>query len=577
MQRMVTFSLALIIFMAIGCDRKQPLTTKRLKEIANTYGQFAPEDAFAEDAEFAYYGSENEWTRRQFSEASADRLYKRRGQRQLLEILDGHPDLAVSLCSHRLKEDPNDPDYYYMLTLAYTKLGDIDAALASFHQAITLGIPPSRFMAGPRDLLSPLLQNPAVKAIMDDPDQMIVHGPMLGDVTPAGINIWLRTSQEADVKITCFTDQQLKKKVGEYSHTSTPSTDYTVVIRLHDLLPNTKYYYSIQVNDQVVHSGLSQSFMTRSSPRNPTQFSVAFGGGAGYTPPFERMWDTIRTHDPSALLLLGDNVYIDIPEMPGPFHDYTYYRRQSQPDFRRLVSEVPVYTIWDDHDAATDDVWLGPYVKKPIWKMPLLSVFKNNWNNPGYGSSKWPGCWYKFSIGQVDFFMLDGRTYRTNPFKEDKTMLGPEQKTWLLNALGNSIGTFKVIVSPVPWTDGAKPGSHDTWSGFPKEREEIFTFLAQNGIDGTILMSADRHRTDYWKVDRAGDYPLYEFTSSKLTNIHTHDVMAGAIFGYNDKCSFGKLTFDTTLDDPVIIFDIYSIDNEKVHADTIHLSSISGP
>ena len=27
---------------------------------------------------------------------------------------------------------------------------------------------------------------------------------------------------------------------------------------------------------------------------------------------------------------------IDIPEKPGAFHDYTYYRRQSQPDFQNM-------------------------------------------------------------------------------------------------------------------------------------------------------------------------------------------------------------------------------------------------
>ena len=47
-----------------------------LEKVAETYGQFAPDDAFEEDSYFAYYGRENEWTRRQFREISADRLYK---------------------------------------------------------------------------------------------------------------------------------------------------------------------------------------------------------------------------------------------------------------------------------------------------------------------------------------------------------------------------------------------------------------------------------------------------------------------------------------------------------------------
>ncbi len=69
-------------------------------------------------------------------------------------------------------------------------------------------------------------------------------------------------------------------------------------------------------------------------------------------------------------------------------------------------------------------------------------------------------------------------------------------------------------------------------------------------VDGVILISADRHRSDAWKIERENGYDLYEFESSKLTNIHTHKIMLGALFGYNQKCSFGLLTFDTTKTDP---------------------------
>ena len=67
------------------------------------------------------------------------------------------------------------------------------------------------------------------------------------------------------------------------------------------------------------------------TPGTPGTFTIAFGGCAGYTPANERMWDTIAGHTPHAFLILGDNVYIDLPEQPGPFHDYTYYQRQSAP------------------------------------------------------------------------------------------------------------------------------------------------------------------------------------------------------------------------------------------------------
>ena len=79
------------------------------------------------------------------------------------------------------------------------------------------------------------------------------------------------------------------------------------------------------------------------------EFTIVFGGGAGYVPENERVWDTIGAINPRALLLLGDNVYIDDPKTPEMqlFH---YYRRQSQPEWSKLAAKVPIYGIWDDHD-----------------------------------------------------------------------------------------------------------------------------------------------------------------------------------------------------------------------------------
>ena len=213
-----------------------------------------------------------------------------------------------------------------------------------------------------------------------------------------------------------------------------------------------------------------------------------------------------------------------------------------------------------------------------MWK-----VFRNNWNNPAYGGGeKQPGCWFDFSIADVDFFMLDGRYYRVkgrrqNVEVDNPSMLGRAQKQWLFEKLRNARGTFKVLASPVPWASGAKPGraGMDTWEGFKEERAEIFAFLARHKIDGVILISADRHRSDAWKIERASGYPLYEFESSRLTNIHTHGIMPGSLFGYNEKCSFGLLSFDTTASDPTVTYRIINIDNAVMHTLVLRKSQLT--
>ncbi|MBT5829578.1 MAG: alkaline phosphatase, partial [Candidatus Latescibacteria bacterium] len=300
---------------------------------------------------------------------------------------------------------------------------------------------------------------------------------------------------------------------------------------------------------------------------------VAFGGGARYVPEKERIWDTIAKARPHAFLFLGDNIYIDEPLWRGK-QRVMYYRRQLRPEFRRLTSQAASYSIWDDHDFGKNDTAGGPAKFRPKWKLPVWKVFKENWVNPAYGGGeKQPGCWYDFSIGDVDFFMTDGRYYRS--FKNG-TMLGPVQKKWLLDKLKRSTATFKIIASPVPWAYGAKPGNQnsatlgsvpgfqDTWQGFKDEREDIFSFIEQNRIEGVYLISADRHRSDAWKIERENGYDLYEANTSHLTKNGSHRLMPKAIFSHKGKPMFGLLTFDMIKSDPEIIYTVIDINNNPV-------------
>ncbi|MEO2003003.1 MAG: alkaline phosphatase D family protein, partial [Candidatus Poribacteria bacterium] len=158
---------------------------------------------------------------------------------------------------------------------------------------------------------------------------------------------------------------------------------------------------------------------------------------------------------------------------------------------------------------------------------------------------------------------------------EARSYLGRETRKF--DTLTMSDATFTVLASPVPWAAGTKPGSKDTWDGYPRERAEILTFLSDRNIPGVVLLSADRHRSDVWKIPRDGDYTLFEFESSKLTNLHTHKPMQGAAFSYNEKCSFGMLDFDTTLDDPTVTYRIVSIDSEPIHRLTLRRSQLQRP
>lgn len=534
---------------------------------ADEYSQFAPADAFENG--LAYYGSENVWSRRQFEASKVTEQPNRLGQRLVLAIQDGQAETAAKWCAEYLEKDPRQQEALFALVMAQAQLGRTEQAFATMRKAIAAGLPFERFVAGPRDLLAPLTATKEFKRYLDRHPVRLLHGPMLGAMTDASVRVWVRTANESKVTVRVFLAADIDDKaapIATGSARTVKAMDHTGIVEISGLNPATRYRYDVLADDASLLGVNRPEFETFPRTASSSKVRVGFGGCAANIPEHERMWDTIASFHPLAMLMLGDNVYIDLPEEAGALHRYTYYQRQSRPEFRRLAQSVPIFSIWDDHDAAIDDVWLGPYRDRPAWKPSMLQLQKENWNNPSYGDADWPGCWYKFSIADVEFFMLDCRYYRTNPFASERTMLGPVQKKWLLAELKKSNATFKVIASAVAWADGAKPGSRDTWEGFPEEREEIFSLIDQSAIDGVVLLSADRHRSDIRRISRPNGYDMYDFMNSRLTNIHTHKFVPGALFEYNEKCTFGLLTFDSSQADPLLIYETINIDGESIHS-----------
>lgn len=501
--------------------------------------------------------------------------YKRVHQSSLRFILRGELDKTEDFLTGYLRDHPGDAETLYMLGILRGQRGDVVGAEVFMREAIEAGLPDSRLIAGPREVLAPLRQTELVRGLQQKYANRLVHGPLVGSVSGTAASFWVRTLEEVDFVVTV--QDARGRQHRSRPERSKSAEDFTAVVMVDGLQPSVEYEYSVEINGQPCANAAGLKFRTLASKGEPSRFTIAFGGGAGYVPENERMWDTIGSFDPHAILLLGDNVYIDDPESVV-MQQYTYQRRQSRPEWRKLTARSPVFTIWDDHDFSTNDSWGGGDIDIPFWKKDwVFPIFRQNWANPGYGGGDvQPGCWYSFPVGDVDFIMLDCRYYRTDPKESPRSMLGSAQKDWLKQQLVAAQGTFKVLCSSVPWDFRTKGDSLDTWNGYKDEHEEILSFIEEKRIEGVVLMSADRHRSDAWKISRPNGYDLYEFNSSRLTNQHVHKTMEkeGAIFSYNKPQSFGLVTFDTTLDDPAVTYEVVNINGEKPHAITVKRSEL---
>jgi alkaline phosphatase D len=215
-------------------------------------------------------------------------------------LAKGETDQAIQLVAKppkRMNSPISEAARGFVLTMAACKQGDVEAAFKHAQKAVQNGLPIERLQAGPRDALAPLFATQAFESWLKTKQQPLLHGPLLGSVTDTSASFWVRTAGEADVQVvvhplgnTTVVGKPLSGKAR-----SSASNDYTATVRVSGLKPMTRYRYQVSVDQE--QTGTPADFETFPKQNTASRFSIAFGGGAGFTPQYERMWTTIGTRD----------------------------------------------------------------------------------------------------------------------------------------------------------------------------------------------------------------------------------------------------------------------------------------
>ena len=274
----------------------------------------------------------------------------------------------------------------------------------------------------------------------------------------------------------------------------------------------------------------------------------------------QRIFNRIRKLNPHAFMLIGDTVYNDLPSgvFDQPYRLEKKYNRQLQiRRFQDFYSQIPLYTVWDDHDFWENDADRDQVSSEN--RRLSRSLFTSIFPNPAEGEAG-KGIYFKWSLGDIDFFMLDTRWFRR---KSKSQMLGNSQNSWLRQQLLASDATFKVLVSSVQWHE---KGGKDSWSDYLPERDVLFQFLFENKINGILLLSGDAHFGAAYQLSpnlSTAGYPLTEFTSSgmavppkKKSLVKTEEVTQ--LLNVPNKHNFGMLEFQTTGDNPYVDLKLYA-------------------
>ncbi|KAL2895127.1 Complement decay-accelerating factor [Bienertia sinuspersici] len=233
---------------------------------------------------------------------------------------------------------------------------------------------------------------------------------------------------------------------------------------------------------------------------------IAFGSCSNQTAP-QMIWNAIMKFEPQVFIWLGDNIYGDNKRpfrilgkqrTVGPWKNVARFYPSSEHEMQSKFNQAkthPVYSLlrnrskvigtWDDHDYGLNDA--GKEFAAKITNQKLLLDFLDEpLDSP---RRKQAGVYTSYTFGpvgtQIKVILLDTR-YHRDSLSSDGSVLGSAQWEWLEKQLYGPPTAITIIGSSIQ-------------------------------RDGVLFISGDVHFAEIARYDCATGYPLYDITSSGLT------------------------------------------------------------
>lgn len=302
------------------------------------------------------------------------------------------------------------------------------------------------------------------------------------------------------------------------------------------------------------------------------------------------MLDRTLTLPMDLFLFLGDNIYADTKD-PAIMRA-KYDALKASRFWKGLLAKAPFLATWDDHDFGGDDVGAAWPIRREAQEEYL------RWLEAPADSPlrRREGIYDARIIGpkgrRVQVLLLDTRYFRS-PLKKGKhdvqpsggpyvpepdpaaTMLGDAQWLWLEEQLRKP-AELRLVVSSIQFSAAFHGG--ESWTNFPLEQKRLMELIAATRASGVLFLSGDRHWSELSKLDGPQGYPLYDLTTSSLTQKHprgtpTPNRFRAAPETYHQE-NVGRLRIDWDKSDPSLALEVLDVNAEVRIAKRLSLGEL---
>ncbi len=353
-----------------------------------------------------------------------------------------------------------------------------------------------------------------------------------------------------------------------------PAAGFAAVVDVHDLQPDTRYFYALTATHQPP-AGPGPFSQFRTAPPEGAAGPVTFVYGSCFTPgnPYgeatvRRLLTLMQGPDaPMFGLLIGDQIYPDAAQENGlgyiarTVNDYrTLYRLAwAETAWRDALANLSWRMMWDDHEVDNDWYWTSPdrveaqtswYTRwlrrlggepRELWanisRRRLHAAVQTFWEHqmmhapplrlpPEGAESHRPllltsdrGHFaYAFTYGPAAFYVLDLHSHRyIGPYGRSimNAVQWADLEHWLLAVRDVP---FKFLVSTVSvFFQQRLPFGGGRWDDFPDDRRRLIHLLNAHQLDGVFILTGDLHVAHIVEVTLEGverPLPTWEFSVS---------------------------------------------------------------